>query len=147
MINPQTVNEAGNGGFLDLETGEIEVAGVGGIGLDGDVKNSLNWAPRLGVTYRPDEKTVVRMGYGRSYDIGVFGSTFGHTVTQNLPVLAVQLLRSPPFFESVFNLAEGPPPPVFPEVPASGRFPLPDQVAHLGPARQADAAHASTPGT
>ena len=114
MINPQTVNGAGNGGFLDLETGEIEVAGVGGIGLDGDVKNSLNWAPRLGVTYRPDEKTVVRMGYGRSYDIGVFGSTFGHTVTQNLPVLAVQLLRRPPFFESVFNLGEGPPPPVVP---------------------------------
>ena len=141
VINPQTVNGAGNGGFLDLETGEIEVAGVGGIGLDGDVKNSLNWAPRLGVTYRPDKKTVVRMGYGRSYDIGVFGSTFGHTVTQNLPVLAVQLLRSPPFFESVFNLGEGPPPAVFPDVPASGRFPLPDQVVDLGPARQADAAH------
>jgi outer membrane receptor protein involved in Fe transport len=128
VINPQTVNEAGNGGFLDLETGEIEVAGVGGIGLDGDVRNSSNWAPRLGVTYRPNEKTVVRMGYGRSYDIGVFGSTFGHTVTQNLPVLAVQLLRSPPFFESVFNLGEGPPPAGFPDVPASGRFPLPDQV-------------------
>jgi len=128
VINPQTVNGAGNGGFLDLETGEIEVAGVGGIGLDGNVKNSLNWAPRLGVTYRTDEKTVVRTGYGRSYDIGVFGSTFGHTVTQNLPVLAVQLLRRPPFFESVFNLREGPPPAGFPDVPASGRFPLPDQV-------------------
>ena len=34
-------------------------------------------------------KTVVRMGYGRSYDIGVFGSNFGHTVTAAgiLPVL------------------------------------------------------------
>ena len=30
------------------------------------------------------------MGYGRSYDIGVFGSNFGHTVTQNLPVLLKQ---------------------------------------------------------
>ena len=128
VINPQTVNGAGNGGFLDLETGEIGVAGVGGIGLDGNVKNRLNWAPRLGVTYRPNEKTVVRMGYGRSYDIGVFGSTFGHTVTQNLPVLALQFLRPPAPFESVFNLAQGPPPPVFPEVPATGRFPLPDQV-------------------
>jgi hypothetical protein len=80
------------------------------------------------------------MGYGRSYDIGVFGSTFGHTVTQNLPVLAVQLIRPPAFFESVFNLAEGPPPPDFPEVPASGRFPLPDQVATYA-LRRADAAH------
>jgi hypothetical protein len=30
------------------------------------------------------------MGYGRSYDIGVFGSNFGHTVTQNIPVLLKQ---------------------------------------------------------
>ena len=30
------------------------------------------------------------MGYGRSFDIGVFGSNFGHAVTQNLPVLANQ---------------------------------------------------------
>jgi hypothetical protein len=128
IIAPQTVNGAGHGGFLDLTTGQIEVAGVGGIGLDGDVKNSLNWAPRLGVTYRPDQKTVVRMGYGRSYDIGVFGSTFGHTVTQNLPVLAVQFLPPPAGFESVFDLGQGPPPPVFPVVPASGRLPLPDHV-------------------
>jgi hypothetical protein len=129
VINPQTVNAPGNGGFLDLETGEIRVAGVGGIGLDGDVRNSLNWAPRLGITYKLDEKTVIRAGYGRSYDIGVFGSTFGHTVTQNLPVLATQTLVPPTDFGSVFNLAEGPPPVVFPEIPANGRFPLPDGVS------------------
>jgi outer membrane receptor protein involved in Fe transport len=129
VINPQTVNEPGNGGFLDLETGEIKVAGVGGIGLDGDVRNTLNWAPRLGITYRLGESTVIRAGYGRSYDIGVFGSTFGHSVTQNLPVLSVQTLVPPSDFESVFNLAQGPPPAVFPEVPANGRFPLPDGVS------------------
>ena len=38
-------------------------------------------------------KTVVRMGYGRSFDMGVFGSNFGHTVTQTLPVLAAQLAQ------------------------------------------------------
>jgi outer membrane receptor protein involved in Fe transport len=129
VINPQTVNAPGNGGFLDLATGEIKVAGVGGIGLDGDVRNSLNWAPRLGIAYKLDEKTVIRAGYGRSYDIGVFGSTFGHTVTQNLPVLATQTLVPPTDFGSVFNLAEGPPPVVFPEIPANGRFPLPDGVS------------------
>ncbi len=32
----------------------------------------------------------MRLGYGRSFDIGVFGSNFGHVVTQNLPVLANQ---------------------------------------------------------
>ena len=79
----------GNGGWLDLDTGEILVGGVGDIDLAGNVENSLNWAPRLGATYQLDEKTVIRGGYGRSYDIGVFGSLFGHSVTQNLPVLAV----------------------------------------------------------
>lgn len=137
VIDPQTVNGTGNGGFLDLETGDIKVAGAGGIGLDGDVKNSLNWAPRVGVTYRANEKTVLRVGYGRSYDIGVFGSLFGHTATQNLPVLSVQQLQPPAFFERVFNLGDGPPPPVFPPVPASGRFPLPNEVvASALPAKQ-----------
>ena len=73
VINPQTVNEAGNGGFLDLDRRDL-VAGVGGIGLNGNVKNTLNWAPRLGATYQLTQKTVLRAGYGRSYDIGVFGS-------------------------------------------------------------------------
>jgi outer membrane receptor protein involved in Fe transport len=128
VINPQTVNEPGNGGWLDLDTGEIKVGGVGGISLAGDVRNSLNWAPRVGVAYQLDPKTVVRLGYGRSYDIGVFGSTFGHTVTQNLPVLAVQELNPPSDFERVFNLEEGPAAPVFPAVPPNGRFPLPDGI-------------------
>ena len=128
VINPQTVNEAGNGGFLDLDTGMIKVAGVGDIGLNGDVENNLNWAPRVGITYQVDEKTVLRAGYGRSYDIGVFGSLFGHSVTQNLPVLSIQQLNAPENFERVFNLASGPPPPVFPAVPGNGEFPLPDGV-------------------
>ena len=71
---------------------------------------------------------MIRAGYGRSYDIGVFGSLFGHSVTQNLPVLSVQELNAPNNFERVFNLAQGPPAPVFPTVPANGRFPLPNGV-------------------
>ncbi len=43
--------------------------------------------PRIGMMYQLDEKTVIRAGYGRSFDTGVFGSIFGHVVTQNLPVL------------------------------------------------------------
>jgi hypothetical protein len=129
IINPQTVNEPGNGGFLDLDTGEIAVAGVGGIGLNGDVENSINFAPRLGIAYQLSNKTVIRAGYGRSYDIGVFGSLFGHSVTQNLPVLAIQDLNAPANFERVFTLAEGPSAPVFPTVPSNGRFPLPNGVA------------------
>jgi outer membrane receptor protein involved in Fe transport len=143
VVNPQTVNKAGNGGFLDLNTGEIKVAGVGGIGLNGNIANSLNFAPRLSVAYKATEKLVIRAGYGRSYDIGVFGSLFGHTVTQNLPVLAVQRLNAPSNFDRVFTLGEGPP--AFTaffglnntpknggrpnaSLPSNGRFFLPDGV-------------------
>ncbi|HXG66108.1 MAG TPA: TonB-dependent receptor, partial [Blastocatellia bacterium] len=128
IINPQTINEPGNAGFLDLNTGEIKVVGIGDIGLDGDVENSLNWAPRLGIAYQISDKTVIRAGYGRSYDIGVFGSLFGHSVTQNLPVLSAQELNPPNNFDRVFTLAQGPPPAPFPAIPANGRFPLPNGV-------------------
>jgi hypothetical protein len=128
IINPQTINEAGNAGFLDLGTGEIAVVGVGNVPMNGGVGNTLNWAPRVGATYQIDDKTVLRGGFGRSYDIGVFGSLFGHSVTQNLPVLAVQELRAPSNFDRVFTLASGPPGAVFPTVPTSGRFTLPDGV-------------------
>ena len=129
VINPQTVNEAGNGGFLDLDTGEINVAGVGDIDLNGDVENTLNWAPRVGATYQLDEKTVLRGGYGRSYDIGVFGSLFGHSVTQNLPVLVgAGAERAVELRPRVHARARGRRAPVFPDVPSNGRFPLPNGV-------------------
>ena len=137
IINPQTINDAGNAGFLDLNTGEIGVVGIGDIPLNGGVENKLNWAPRVGATHQITEKTVLRGGYGRVYDIGVFGSLFGHSVTQNLPVLAVQELNAPSNFDRVFTLASGPPAPTFPAVPSSGRFALQDGVfARALPAKQ-----------
>jgi len=96
---PESVNGKRNGGFANINdlngTGAIRVAGVGGIGLSGDVDNKLNaFAPRLGIAYQLTPKTVIRAGYGRSFDIGVFGSNFGHTVTQNLPVLLKQNINA-----------------------------------------------------
>jgi len=137
IINPQTVNGDQKGGFLlgsvngqqvDISSPTIRVAGVGGIGLNGDVKNALNWAPRTGVTYQLTERTVLRAGYGRSYDLGVFGSVFGHTVTQNLPVLSAQELNPPDNFLSVFNLRDGPSPAAFPAVPSNGLLAVPDGI-------------------
>ncbi len=128
VINPQTVNEPGNGTWVDLSTGQGLVGGIGNIDLAGNVENRLNWAPRLGATYQLNEKTVIRGGYGRSYDLGVFGSLFGHTVTQNLPVLANQVLNRPNQFASVFNLAAGPPAPNSVPVGPDGTFPWPDGV-------------------
>ncbi|HZR65629.1 MAG TPA: TonB-dependent receptor [Terriglobales bacterium] len=92
---PETVNAKGGGGFANIVdfngTGAVRVAGYGGIGSNGNIDNTYHaFAPRLGIAYELSPKTVLRMGYGRSYDIGVFGSNFGHTVTQNLPVLVKQ---------------------------------------------------------
>jgi hypothetical protein len=93
MYFPESVNGKGNGGFANVEQGVIRVAGYGGIGLNGNINNTYHaFAPRLSFAYQFDQKTVLRIGYGRGFDIGVFGSNFGHVVTQNLPVLANQTL-------------------------------------------------------
>jgi TonB dependent receptor-like, beta-barrel len=111
IYRPQTVTGAGKGGFVDVDTGEVLVAGSDGVDLSLNVEPDWNlFAPRLGVAYRITDKTVVRMGYGRGFDIGVFGSVFGHNVTQNLPVLGIQSLQPARNFDAVFNLAQGPQP-------------------------------------
>lgn len=130
QVFPEKVNKPGNGGQLDLNTGEIAVFGVGGVSDHGlqDMKWT-NFAPRFGVSYRVTDKTVIRAGYGWSYALGTFGSIFGHNVTQNLPVLAIQDLNRPNDFSGVFALSQGPPQQTFPEVGSNGRFPLPNGVA------------------
>jgi outer membrane receptor protein involved in Fe transport len=123
---PETVNKAGNGALLNLDDGNLHVAGIGGVPTNMGVDNSYkNFAPRVGIAYQVTPKTVVRMGYGRSFDIGVFGSVFGHTVTQNLPVLANQNLNAPNQTSGVFSLTQGPPAPTAIAVPSNGLLPLP----------------------
>jgi hypothetical protein len=123
---PETVNGAQQGGFADLKTGNIRVAGVGGINTGMNVSTRwTNLAPRLGLAYQLNPKTVLRAGYGRDYDLGVFGSIFGHVVTQNLPVLASQNLTNSGLGTSAFNLATGPAPFTFPAVPSNGLIPFP----------------------
>lgn len=150
---PESVNAKGTGGFANIVdnggTGAIRVAGYGGIGLNGNVKNDYKaFAPRLGIAYQLTPKTVVRMGYGRSYDIGVFGSNFGHTVTQNLPVLLKQNLKatnlpslpgSSDDYIPIFTLADGPIAPDFGgAIPSNGLIPLTASLSgtHIRPVRQ-----------
>jgi Carboxypeptidase regulatory-like domain/TonB dependent receptor len=93
---PESVNGPGNGALLNINDGYLHVAGIGGIpsNLGWTVDKAKQFAPRIGVTYQLDPKTVIRAGYGRSFDTGVFGSIFGHTVTQNIPVLANQAINN-----------------------------------------------------
>jgi hypothetical protein len=111
LYRPQTVNGAGKGGYVDLGTGEVLIAGSQGVGTNLNVQGRFtDFAPRLGIAYQLNPKTVVRAGYGRGYDLGIFGSIFGHNVTQNLPVLGIQTLAPANNFDTVFTLAQGPTP-------------------------------------
>lgn len=127
FYTPESVNSQGAGGFAVLPEGVIRVAGYGGISNNGNTSNNYHlWAPRIGIAYELTPKTVVRMGYGRSFDIGVFGSLFGHTVTQNLPVLANQNINGPTNDNKTpaFNFTVGPTPNQFPVIPDNGILPL-----------------------
>jgi len=124
---PESTNGPGNGSLLNITDGYLHVAGIGGIGsnLGWSVDKWKQFSPRLGITYQYDPKTVVRVGYGRSFDTGVFGSIFGHTITQNIPVLANQQLNAPTNVGEAFNLSAGPTPYAPISVPANGLLPNP----------------------
>lgn len=132
MIFPETVNAAGNGATLNLSNGLMYVFGVGGVSSHGiQTMNYHLFAPRAGIAYQIDPKTVVRAGYGWSYNLGTFGSSFGHNVTQNPPVLTYQSPSTPGGvnFLPVFTLDQGPPPPPTVTVGSDGTFPLPAGVS------------------
>lgn len=123
---PEYVNGKLHGGFSNIVQGVDRIAGVNGIGMNGNIDNKWSYlAPRLGMAYEINERTVVRLGYGRSYDMGVFGSNFGHAVTQNLPVLASQLVQPAVTNRfAAFSLDAGPPTFSFPAIPSNGLLPV-----------------------
>jgi len=147
LYTPEAVNGKDQGGFANIVGdgtnggGVVRVAGEGGFGLNGNIKNKLDaFAPRLGIAYEVNAKTVLRMGYGRSFDIGVFGSNFGHTVTQNLPVLVNQSISASNVTNGatdnvapVFTLASGPPAYQFPTQFVSGQLPLEGPANNVSP--------------
>jgi Carboxypeptidase regulatory-like domain/TonB dependent receptor len=124
---PETINAPGNGALLNPDTGYLYVAGIGGVGSNMNWQRTTNtWSPRIGIAYQVRPETVIRAGYGRSFDIGVFGSIFGHAATQNLPVLESQQVTQTAGPNSApFTLAQGPPAPTFTAVPANGLLPNP----------------------
>jgi carboxypeptidase family protein len=132
LYYPETVNGKGNGALMIMNspsdtTGFLQVAQYGNFGSNmGYSPTYKAISPRIGVAYQLNPKTVVRSGYGRSFDLGVFGSIFGHTATQNLPILTNQSIAQPSGPNSfAFTLAQGPGlPPVTP-VPPSGLLPNP----------------------
>lgn len=133
---PETINAPGNGSLLNLDTGYLQVAGVGGVASNMNIgipKYAFN--PRLGINYEVKPGTVIRAGYGRSFDIGVFGSIFGHAATQNLPVLSSQSLvpvggDNGNNRNYSFLLRNGPPAPAQVTTPANGLLPNPGSLVN-----------------
>jgi hypothetical protein len=139
FYSPESVNAAQNGALMQMNNdvttdGYLRVAGVGGIPSNMGWGRPTNaWNPRVGLAYQVNPKMVIRGGYGRSFDLGIFGSVFGHVVTQNLPVLANQQLAATNGngpSATYFALTAGPPPcdvatGCEPPVPSNGLLPNP----------------------
>ena len=127
---PETINSPGNGSELNLNTGLMQVAGVGPVPSNMGYDDVLtNFAPRLGLSYQLDNKTVIRAGYGRAFGMGVYGTIFGHSATQNIPALANQQINPSSNIATVFTLSQGPPAFVFPTVDTTtGTVALPNHV-------------------
>jgi outer membrane receptor protein involved in Fe transport len=137
---PESVNGKGKGGLLDLNTGDIRIAGYGPYGNNLNVQNSYtNLAPRLGFAYQMTPNTVVRAGYGRVFGQGWSGNTYGEVLTFSFPTQVSQNLNPSTNASAVFNLtqplplpsgtvAPGPPGFTFAPIPASGNYPLPNGV-------------------
>jgi len=125
---PQTVTGAGAGGFLvpdfhNTDPTSTYINAPPAVGTNGQVSNNLtNFAPRLGFAFLLNPTTVMRAGYGRSFDAGYGGAIFGIGATQNPPVTVDQSVQP----LAPFNLDNGPPPFTF---PTGSRFSLMDLAA------------------
>lgn len=128
---PETVNGKGQGGLLDLNTGNIRIAGYGNYGTNLNVaKSYTNLAPRIGVAFQALKNTVVRAGYGRVYGQGWSGDTFGEVLTFSYPTQISQNLNAATNYAALpFTLDQGPPAYTFAPIPADGNYPLPDGVS------------------
>jgi len=97
----------------------LELAGVGSIPLNIGIDNQKkSFAPRFGMAYRINGKTVFRGGYGISYLPRV-------TAQYNFPVKQANSFDAPNSFVAAGSMATGLPAPDPVQIPASGVIPAP----------------------
>jgi len=102
----------------DPNTNSLLISGYGSIPDDlGVKKNFRNFNPRLGVSYRIDDRTVVRGGYGMS--TAPFGD---NSYAFNFPVKQNNQFNAPNGFVTPagVSMANGFPAPVVADIPSSG---------------------------
>jgi carboxypeptidase family protein/TonB-dependent receptor-like protein len=112
------VDQGGLSNF-DPGTNTLRVAGYGSVPKDLGVKTAKdNFAPRTGLSYRIDEKTVLRGGYGVSI-IPFPDNQYAY----NFPVKQNNDFPGTSFVPSPLNMAGGFPPPITAAIPADGIIP------------------------
>src|SRR5207253_3194560 len=82
-----------SGGFsnYDFARNQLVIAGIGGNPKNLGMENHWNYvAPRIGLAYRLDNRTVVRAGFGMSYT-----SFPDNTYAYNYPVRANNVYTAP----------------------------------------------------
>jgi hypothetical protein len=149
IYTPETVTAAGAGGLLNMDTGIVNITGVGQVNSAANVSNNLTmFAPRLGVSYQLLPNTVFRAGYGLVFGQGWAGNSFGEDMTGSYPSQIQQNIGPSAIDPSasstdgaVFNLtkaetlkngvtviAAGPPGYTFPTIPSTGLYTLPNGI-------------------
>jgi Carboxypeptidase regulatory-like domain/TonB dependent receptor len=99
---PQTATGAGSFLIPNLTNPDPAATYFSGPPAGGIAVNLTSFAPRLGFAYLINPTTVIRAGYGRSFDSGYAGDVFGIAGTGNPPVTTDQTVGG-------FNLSNGPP--------------------------------------
>jgi hypothetical protein len=127
---PQVAAKPGGAGSFDPSTGEVLAAGIGSVPRNFGVKPyNLGFAPRVGIAYQADEKTVIRTGFGISFNPSGLGAVFGQGADYNPPIVNPQSVNQPNPYTPDFNLVAGPPAPPNPPVGTTGRYPLPNGIS------------------
>jgi hypothetical protein len=107
----------GKGGMAnyDPETNQLQVAGYGAIPENLDVQSYWkNFAPRTGISWRLNEATVLRAGYG------VSGLQYPDGCCNQYPIEREQEIEGPNSFAPAGSMAAGIPAPSFAPIPESG---------------------------
>lgn len=127
---PQTAAKPGGAGSFDPATGEVLAAGIGSVPLNmGVAAYKLGFAPRVGVAYQVLPSTVVRVGFGRSFNPSGLGAVFGQGADYNPPIVNPQSVPQENPYVPAFNLLNGPPNVPNPQVGTNGRYPLPNGIS------------------
>jgi hypothetical protein len=116
LYPPATPKQKGGFSNYDIDTNSLIVAGIGNNPSDLGRKNYLaNFAPRIGLSYRMNDKTVIRSGYGISY-IPYPDNRYAY----NFPVRQNNAFNPANSFVSPGRMADGMPAPLPFTIPQDG---------------------------